>query len=98
LEIDFRTLCLIAWAARQKRRVAKNARSPGAGGVVSNMIFFIVMAINLGAFFATPNPDGWDGLIATDSQTHFRLVVEVLLKCHASVHETLSSPPWASQS
>ena len=51
------------------------------------------MAFTLGAFFATPNPGGWDELIVTDSQTHFRLVVEVLLKYHASVHETLSSPP-----
>jgi hypothetical protein len=59
----------------------------------------IVMAIKLGAFFATPSPGGWDGLISADSQKHFRLVVEVLLKCHASVHETLSSPTcWASQS
>jgi hypothetical protein len=29
-------------------------------------------------------------LIATDSQTYFRLVAEILLKCHAPVHETLS--------
>jgi hypothetical protein len=62
-------------------------------------LYPIVMAINLGAFFATPNPGGRDGLIATNSQTHFRLVDEVLLKCHAPVHETLSSPPcWAFQS
>ena len=70
----------------------------GAGGVVSDSNSN-QLAINLGAFFATPNPGEWDGLIATDSQTHFRLVVEVWLTCHASVHEALSSPPcWASQS
>jgi hypothetical protein len=32
-----------------------------------------------------------DQLIATDSQTHFRLVAVVMLKCRASVHETLTT-------
>jgi hypothetical protein len=42
------------------------------------------MAFNLGAFFATLNPDEWGELTPTDSKTLFCLVVEVLLKCHGT--------------